>query len=80
MLAVFLLQLLHPFLLFLPFLLVQTLQVLPPLMLLQHLVALELLVSLSVIIFQVLSGLDEESMRQMLFSQNTFKTLSESQG
>lgn len=56
-LAVFLFQLLDPFLLFLPLLLVQTLQVLPPLVLLQHLVAFELLVSLCVVVLQVLGGL-----------------------
>lgn len=59
-LAVFLLKLLHSLLLLLPLLLVQALQVLPSLMLLQHLVAFELLVPLSVVVLQVLSGLDRE--------------------
>lgn len=58
MLPVLLLQLLHSLFLPLPLLLVQALQILSPFVLLQHLVALELLVSLSVVVLQVLGGLD----------------------
>lgn len=60
-LPVFLLQLLHSLLLPLPLLLVQALQIFPSLVLLQHLVAFELLVSLSVVVLQVLGGLNKES-------------------
>ena len=60
-LAVFILQLLHPLLLFLSLLLVQALQVLPSLVLLQHLVALELLVPLCVVVLQILGGLNNKS-------------------
>lgn len=78
MLAVFLLKLLHSLLLFLPLLLVQALQVLPSLVLLQHLVAFELLMSLSVVVLQVLGGLETKSQTETVVMKSksgaTFNT------
>lgn len=70
-LAVFVLKLLHSLLLLLPLLLVQAFQVLPSLVLLQHLVAFKLLVSLSVVVLQVLGGLEKRA-RERLATLNSF--------